>query len=228
MALYSISDLHLSLQGDKPMNVFGDNWFMHHEKIKENWFNKINKEDTVLICGDISWSIKIEQGLDDLNWLHELPGRKVLCRGNHDYWWNSINKLNKLYEDIDFIQNNFFTFEDYALCGSRGWNLKTENYTEHDYKILNREIIRMKLSLEAATSKGYKKIIVLMHYPPVNDTFESSPFTELFTSYGVETVLYGHLHGPSLQKVFSGEFQGVNYILTSSDYLNFNPILIKK
>lgn len=228
MALYSISDLHLSLKGDKPMNVFGDNWFMHHEKIKENWLKKISNEDTVLICGDISWSIKMEEGLEDLNWLHELPGRKILCRGNHDYWWNSISKLNNLYEDIHFIQNNFFLYEDYALCGSRGWNLKTENYTEHDYKILNREIIRLKLSLDAAVTKGYSKIIVLMHYPPVTDTFESSPFTRIFSDYGVKTVLYGHLHGPSLQKVFNGEIDGVNYILTSSDYLNFDPILLKK
>ena len=226
MALYTISDLHLSLNTDKPMHIFGDNWFNHFERIKENWISKVQNDDTVLICGDISWSMKINDGLEDLDWINELPGKKIICRGNHDYWWGSINKLNNLYENTKFIQNNFFTYKDYAICGSRGWTCPNENYTEHDEKILKRELIRMKLSLDAAVKNGYSNLIVMMHYPPVNEKFEESPFTELFEGYKVSKVLYGHLHGPSLCKAFNGNLSGIDYMLTSCDFLNFDPVKI--
>ena len=158
MGLYAISDLHLALSGDKPMDVFGEHWYKHHEKIKENWLEKISDKDTILIAGDISWSMKMEEGLKDLDWIHELPGRKIFVRGNHDYWWQSISKLNNLYEDMNFIQNNYFTYEDYAICGTRGWTCPGgEHFTEHDEKIYSRELIRLKLSLDLAVKNGYKK-----------------------------------------------------------------------
>ena len=226
MALYAISDLHLSFASDKPMDVFGEHWLNHDERIKENWIKKINDEDTVLIAGDISWSIKMEDGMKDLEWIHSLPGKKIISKGNHDYWWGSISKLNGLYEDISFIQNNYFNYGDYAICGTRGWNPPGDKNTQHDEKIYSREQIRLKLSLDKAVNEGYSKIIVMIHYPPVNDKFEGSDFTKVFEDYGVEKVIYGHLHGPSLKHVFEGNHGGVEYIMTSCDYINFDPIKI--
>lgn len=227
MSLYAISDLHLALKVDKPMDIFGDKWANHHEKIKENWENKICDDDTVLIAGDISWSMNMEDGLDDLEYIHMLPGRKIIIKGNHDYWWGSITKLNSLYDNMNFIQNNFFTYEDYAICGTRGWtNAESENSSEHDVKVYNREILRLRLSLDAAIKNGYKKIIVMLHYPPTNDKFEESEFTKIFKEYNVEKVIYGHLHGYSLKNVLEGIVDGVEYIMTSCDYIDFNPIKI--
>jgi len=227
MALFAISDLHLALSGDKPMDVFGEQWYKHEEKIKDNWIGKVKAEDTVLISGDISWSMKMEEGLADLQWIHELPGTKILIRGNHDYWWTSITKLNGLYEDMKFIQNNFFTYEDYAICGTRGWTCPGgEKFTEHDKKIYSREQIRLKLSLDEAKKAGYEKLIVMLHYPATNDKFEDSEITEIIKEYGVEKVIYGHLHGYSLGKVLKGERDGTEYILTSCDYINFDPVRV--
>ncbi|WP_415874667.1 metallophosphoesterase [Clostridium sp.] len=226
MGLYAISDLHLSLSSDKPMDVFGEQWNNHHERIRENWIKKISDKDTVLIAGDVSWSMKMEDGLADLEWIHSLPGRKIVSKGNHDYWWGSISKLNNLYEDISFIQNNFFTYGDYAICGTRGWTVPGDKSSSHDIKIYNREQIRLKISLDKAISSGHNKIIVMIHYPPVNDKFEPSNFTEIFEEYGVEKVIYGHLHGPSLNHVFEGTYNGIEYIMTSCDYINFDPVKI--
>lgn len=227
LSLYSISDLHLAFNEDKPMDIFGDNWNNHHEKIKKNWESKITEEDTVLIAGDISWSINMEEGLEDLKWIHNLPGKKILIKGNHDYWWTSISKLNNLYEDMNFIQNNFFKYEGYAICGTRGWIARTsDNFTQHDEKVYNREIIRLKLSLEAAKKQNINKFIVMMHYPPTNENFDESDFTEVFKEYKVSKVIYGHLHGPSTKKAFEGVKDEVEYYLTSCDYINFDPVKI--
>jgi len=212
---------------DKPMDIFGDKWVYHHEKIKENWINKISDDDTVLIAGDISWSMNMEEGLEDLEYINMLPGRKIIVKGNHDYWWGSITKLNSLYDNMKFIQNNFFTYEDYAICGTRGWtNAESENSSKHDVKIYSRELLRLRLSLDAAVKSGYKKIIVMLHYPPTNDKFEESEFTKIFKEYNVEKVIYGHLHGYSLKNVLEGVVGGVEYIMTSCDYINFDPIKI--
>lgn len=227
MALYAISDLHLSTSVDKPMDIFGDKWTLHEEKIRDNWMNKVTENDTVIISGDISWGMKASEGMADIEWISELPGRKILVRGNHDYWWGSIKKLNSLYENMDFIQNNFFSYEDYAICGSRAWICPGSNsFGEKDSKIYDRELIRLRLSLEEAKKSGYDKIIAAVHYPPTNDKFEDSGFIDLFKEYGVEKVIYGHLHGPSLKRVFEGERDGIEYILTSADYIDFDPKLI--
>lgn len=227
MSLFAISDLHLALSTDKPMDVFGEHWYKHEEKIKANWIEKITDRDTVLIAGDISWSMRMEEGLKDLKWIHDLPGRKILIKGNHDYWWQSISKLNALYEDMDFIQNNFFAFENYAICGTRGWICPGGgNFTENDEKIFNRELIRLRLSLDSAVKNGYKKYIVMLHYPPTNEKFAETEFIKIFKEYKVEKVIYGHLHGPFLKRVFQGYIEDIEYILTSADYINFNPIKI--
>lgn len=228
MALYAISDLHLALSTDKPMDIFGENWYKHDEKIKENWINKVTKDDTVLIAGDISWSMKMEEGAKELQWIHELPGKKIISKGNHDYWWASISKLNKLYDDISFIQNNFFIYEDYAICGTRGWMCPgSYNFKEKDEKIYAREQIRLRLSLDEAKKAGYKKIVCMIHYPPTNEKFEPSAFTEIFKEYNIEKVIYGHIHGVSKNsKLLQGEIDGIEYIFTACDYIDFDPITI--
>lgn len=227
MGLYAISDLHLALSMDKPMDVFGEHWYKHHEKIKTNWLSKVTDEDTVLIAGDISWSMKMEEGLKELEWIHNLPGRKILIKGNHDYWWQSISKLNKLYDDMNFIQNNYYSYNEYAICGTRGWVCPGgENFTSHDEKIYNRELIRLKLSLDSAVKAGYDKFIVMLHYPPTNEKFVETDFIKIFKDYNVEKVIYGHLHGPALHRVFIGKIDGIEYILTSADYIKFDPIKI--
>ncbi|AZV55337.1 metallophosphoesterase [Clostridium sp. AWRP] len=227
MALFAISDLHLDLTGSKPMDIFGNNWTNHDEKIRKNWNSKITSEDKVLISGDISWSMNMEGGACDLEWVHQLSGTKLMIKGNHDYWWNSITKLNNMYEDMGFIQNNFFAYKDYGICGTRGWNCpESDNFSAHDEKIYKRELLRMKNSLNCAVEAGYKKFIVMIHYPPISEKFMSSGFTDIFEEYGVEKVIYGHLHGESLSKAVTGKLNGVEYILASADYVKFNPIKI--
>jgi predicted phosphohydrolase len=227
MALWAISDLHLAINSDKPMDIFGEKWINHQEKIKENWLSKITAEDTVLIAGDISWSMNISEGMSDLEWIHMLPGKKILVKGNHDYWWGSITKLNSLYEDMDFIQNNFFSYKDYAICGTRGWNCPgATKFTTHDEKIYDRELIRLRISLDEAVRSGYNKFIVMLHYPPTNDKFEETEIIKIIKDYNVEKVIYGHLHGPSLNRVYEGNIEGTEYIVTSCDYLDFDPLKI--
>lgn len=227
MALYAIADLHLASSGEKPMDIFGEKWSNHHEKIKDNWMDRVTEEDTVLIAGDISWSMKMEHGIEDLEFINKLPGKKIFVRGNHDYWWTSISKLNAMFDGMNFIQNNFFTYKDYAICGSRGWILKNNpKFNEHDKKIYDRELIRIKLSLDEAVKAGHKKLIVMIHYPPIVPSQVENEFTQLFEEYRVEKVIYGHLHGWGLANVFEGEQNRVEYILTSCDYIHFEPIKI--
>lgn len=171
--------------------------------------------------------MNMEGGACDLEWVHQLSGTKLMIKGNHDYWWNSITKLNNMYEDMGFIQNNFFTYKDYGICGTRGWNCpESDNFSVHDEKIYKRELLRMKNSLNCAVEAGYKKFIVMIHYPPISEKFMSSGFTDIFREYGVEKVIYGHLHGESLSKAVTGNVNGVEYILASADYVKFNPIRI--
>ena len=227
MALYAISDLHLALNVDKPMDIFGERWLNHDEKIKENWLRKIKDEDTVLIAGDISWSMNNEDSKYDLDWINELPGKKIISKGNHDYWWGSISKLNKMYENTKFLQNNYYVYNDYAICGSRGWICPGgDKFTSKDEKIYARELIRMRLSLESAKKDGYSKFIVMIHYPPFSESEDGNGFIELFKEYNVEKVIYGHLHGPNNITPKEGNIGDIEYIMTSCDFIDFDPIKI--
>ncbi|ABR49797.1 metallophosphoesterase [Alkaliphilus metalliredigens QYMF] len=228
MALYAIGDLHLSGNVDKPMDIFGDQWKQHHERIKTSWQQTVQKNDTVLIPGDISWAMNLEDAMIDLQWVDDLPGKKVLCRGNHDYWWSSIKKLNSLFEKMDFVQNNFFVHEHYAVCGARGWNCpNVHRFTEHDQKIYEREAQRLRLSLDQARGAGHEDFIVMLHYPPTNDKLMPSLFTEICEEYKVNQVVYGHLHGEDSHGAgLRGNHNGVNYHLVSCDYLQFKLIQI--
>jgi len=228
MALYGIADLHLSFEVDKPMDIFGEAWVCHEEKIKRNWIEKIGDEDTVLIPGDISWAIKLDEAMTDLSWINSLPGKKILLRGNHDYWWASITKMNNLFDNMYFLQNNYYIYNDYALCGTRGWNCPNNvKFDKHDKKIYDRELHRIRLSLEAAKKNGYNKYIVMTHYPPTNEKLERSGFLDIYEEYKVEKVVYGHLHDKDSFKMgLKGIHNGIEYKLISSDFIDFNPIKI--
>lgn len=223
MAIYAIGDLHLGFNVNKPMDIFGDAWANHEQKIKGNWLGTVKEQDLVLIPGDISWAMTLEEALEDLKWIDTLPGYKVLLRGNHDYWWKSITKLNKMYDRMFFLQNNYYAIDHIAVCGTRGWTCPNQcMFTDQDEKIYKRELQRLELSLNQAVKGGYKNIIVMLHYPPTNDAKQISGFTELMEAYRVDDVIYGHLHGQqSFDSSLKGEYGKTHYQLVSADYLDF-------
>lgn len=229
MALYAMSDLHLSHFKYKPMDIFDTIWENHTEKILNNWNNIVSEKDTVIVNGDLSWGMNYEEVKPDLDFISELKGKKIFVPGNHDYFWNSTSKLNTLYENMFFLKNNFTVYENYAICGARGWICPGDTrYTDHDNKIYLREVGRLKLSIDMAISNGYENnIIVAMHFPPTNDSCENSLFIELFEKYNIKKVIYGHLHGANkYTNSLTGEINGIDYSLVSADYLNFKPIKI--
>lgn len=228
MAIYSISDLHLSFGNNKPMDIFGTNWENHIEKIKKDWIKKVTNDDLVLLPGDFSWAMYLNDTYQDFEYLNNLPGKKLLLKGNHDYWWTTVTNLNKLYDNMKFLQTNFYEYGEYAICGGRGWICPNDfKFDDNDEKIYKREENRIRLSLQAAKKKGYSKFIVITHYPPTNDKLEESLFTNLYEEYGVEKVIYGHLHGKESFKMgLKGVRNGVEYILASCDYTDFNLIKI--
>jgi predicted phosphohydrolase len=231
--LYAIGDLHLSFQSDKPMDVFGSAWANHYIRLEENWRDIITGDDVVFVPGDISWALKTEDAMPDLEWIQTLPGKKIFLKGNHDLWWNSVSRLRELWPDeMLFIQNDSIMIGEgasaAALTGSRGWLApQDKNYiAKNDEKIYKRELLRMRLALESAKKTDAPRIIAAMHYQPTGGGTESE-FTKLFEEFGVETVIYGHLHGrDSFKKGLQGTFGGVNYKLVSADYLEFKPEFI--
>ncbi|MDR0357251.1 MAG: metallophosphoesterase [Clostridiales Family XIII bacterium] len=229
--LFAIGDLHLSFTSEKPMDIFGFGWEKHHEKIRANWRRVVGENDTVLVLGDISWALKFEDSLADLAWVHELPGTKVLLRGNHDFWWSSIGKLRGLYDDMIFLQNDSYVTDGRAICGSRGWLTPSDaNYSEKtDERIYNRELIRLKMALESARRSGAQEIIVGLHYPPTAQPGSESGFKRLIAEFGAKKVVYGHLHGrEAFKKGIKGRHDGTEYCLASADYVNFTPLLISE
>ena len=230
MSIFTIGDLHLSFKENKPMNIFGENWDNHEEKIAKDWKSKVKDNDLVILPGDFSWAMYLKDSDEDFRYLNKLPGKKLLLKGNHDYWWSSQNKVVYAYPDMFFLKNNFFVYKDIAICGTRGWLCPNDTkFDESDKKIYERECIRLKLSLNAAVNGGYEKnMIVMLHYPPMNDKHEESGFTDIIKEYnGVNTVIYGHLHGrESIDGRFEGMLNGAEYRLVSADYLNFTPVKI--
>ncbi len=223
MKIFAISDLHLSIASDKPMNVFGGSWEGYWEKIKENWLNKVTENDVVLIAGDISWGMSLEQALPDLEAIAALPGKKVLTKGNHDYWWSTYKKITSLnLENMYFIQNNAVKIGDYIFCGTRGWTVDDDDdFSPEDKKIYDREVIRLGLTLKSAEQLRVndETIVGMIHYPPFNYRFEDSDFTKLFEEYGVKKVIYGHLHGNSARFKDVVNKRETNFYLTSCDFL---------
>lgn len=231
MSIYIIGDLHLSKDPaiDKPMDIFGDSWLNHDDRVEEEWKKLVKEEDTVVIAGDISWGLKLEEAMMDLQWIDSLPGKKVILKGNHDLWWSGIGKMNKLFDSITFMQNTAYLVGETAICGSRGWNCPgSESFQESDTKIYNREVLRLEMSLKDAVSKGAKKIIGVMHYPPTNDKKQPSDFTRLFEEYGVKNVYYGHLHGQDAKRSVALNINGISYRLISLDAVNCVPQLCEE
>lgn len=233
MKIFAIADLHLSFNENinKPMWVFGDDWENHTERLKEACEEMMSDEDIVLIPGDISWALRLEDAIPDFEWIHKLPGTKILSKGNHDLWWSRINYMNSLYEGMVFLQNESYhvVSENIAICATRGWPYPgSDDYTDHDEKIYKRELLRLKMGLDSAVKKAPDaKIIVALHFPPAGQNGSETGFTKMLEEYGVWKCVYGHLHG---QKVFSkgikGNYRGVEYSLVSLDYLGAIPKLI--
>lgn len=230
MKIYAISDLHLSTTAEKPMDVFGARWNNYIEKIREDWRAKVTDEDIVLIAGDISWAMKLEDAITDISTLCDLPGKKVMIRGNHDYWWNGISKIRaKLPEGFYCVQNDCVRFPGVVVCGSRGWAVEgSPDFKEQDRKIYLREVERFKIAFSKVENckRDGDVVIALIHYPPFNARRENSLFTDIFEKFGTEKVVYGHLHGKESRcdpLIVKG---GIEYYLTSCDQVDNKLILI--
>jgi uncharacterized protein len=224
MTIYAIGDLHLPGGDTKPMDIFGSHWENHFEKIAADWRRRVEPSDLVLLPGDISWAMRLEEALPDLMAIGELPGKKVLLRGNHDYWWGTITRLrSSLPKGMYALQNDALVIGDYVICGTRGWVLPGENGLEpEDMRIYQRELMRFEMSLQDAKRKGPGlKMLAMLHYPPFNERQDPSGFTELMEKYGVSDVVYGHLHGPGLRGGYTGAWRNIRFYLVSCDGLGF-------
>ena len=224
MALFVLGDTHLSLGGSKPMDVFGGAWVDYVDKLRAG-FQVVEETDTVVLCGDISWGMSLPEAKPDFQFLQELlPGRKILLKGNHDYWWETVAKMTRFFEaegleNFEFLYNNCLCYTDIALCGTRGWFLDVEK-GPHNEKMLRREVMRLEASLKAA---GDREKICFLHYPPLYQGYHCQEITELLTRYQVQRCYYGHLHGRSTRAAFEGDYQGTAFSLVSADHLNFVP-----
>ena len=232
MKIYSISDLHLSLTCDKPMDIFGPVWDGYWEKIAEDWQKKVARDDLVLIAGDISWAMKLEDAVCDIKEIDKLPGKKIFIRGNHDYWWKSLTAIrNQFPKDCFVIQNDSLKIENFVFCGTRGWTVpENDKSSEEDKKMLNREQQRLELSLKSARDKIQEgdTLICMIHYPPFNSKLEDSIFTNLMEKYGVQKCIYGHIHGENSRCVKYLQKNGIEYYLTSCDKVDNQLVLIEE
>lgn len=223
MALYAIGDLHLSLTVNKPMDIFGSGWSDHVQRLEEA-FSKLNDDDTIVLCGDTSWGIDFEESLEDFRFIDRLPGKKLILKGNHDYWWNTAAKMKKFFAEnelntLEILHNNSFVYEDYAICGTRGWFYEEEK-SGHNVKVLNREVGRLEASLKAA---GERPILAFLHYPPLYSGYRCPEVIAKLEEYNVKRCYYGHLHGPTHKRAIEGALGSVEYHLVAADYLGFVP-----
>ncbi|MCI5497598.1 MAG: metallophosphoesterase [Firmicutes bacterium] len=230
MKIFAISDLHLSINNPKPMDIFGPAWEGYLDKIIDDWNSKVGDDDIVLISGDISWAMKFENAKPDLDLICNLKGTKIILKGNHDYWWSSISELREyLHNNTYAIQNDAYKFGDFVICGSRGWIPFDNGFkSELDEKIYKREIIRMELSLRSAKTlkTNNEKIVVMTHFPPYNYRLENNEMIELFKKYDVDVVVYGHLHNEDKSQKLEFERDGIKYFLTSCDLVGNKLIRI--
>ena len=222
MALYAIGDLHLCLGAPKPMDVFGGAWVGYMEKLRQG-FRVIGPEDTTVLMGDLSWALDLPSAKADFAWIQQIPGRKIILKGNHDYWWSTAAKFEKFCRENEFTQmyllnNNCYFYEDYAICGTRGWFL--EEQKPHNAKVLNRELLRLETSLKAA---GGKPIFCFLHYPPLYQGYQCPEILSMLETYKVELCCYGHLHGPVIRRRQEGKYGNTEFSLISGDYLGFVP-----
>lgn len=227
MSLYAIADLHLSLSSGKPMNIF-PGWDNHVERLEKNWQTTVSPDDTVVVPGDISWAINFEEAKADFDFINRLNGHKVIMKGNHDYWWNSMAKMNRFLEEngfdtITIVHNNYYPYGEYGICGTRGWIKDTEEPA--DAKVLAREAGRLEASIKAALADG-KKPIVFLHYPPIFANDYNREILDVLFRYDIKTCYYGHLHGNAHRYAVCGEVDGINYQLIAGDFVQFCPKFI--
>ena len=230
MALFTISDLHLPLGIDKPMDIFGTRWENYVEKIRTEWISAVGEDDLVVLPGDFSWATYLEESKKDFEFLESLPGKKILLKGNHDYWWSTLSKMRKFlkennFSSVDFLQNESFIHSGIAIAGSRGWSyIGCGNPPKpEDKTIYERELIRLELSIEAAKKLNPEEIIVFLHYPPINAECRESGFSELMKKHGIKRCVYGHIHGRQEKNAVKGECGGIEYMLVSCDCTGFSP-----
>ena len=223
MALYAIGDLHLSLTADKSMEVFGPAWENYVARIQES-LSTLTAEDVLVLAGDTSWGMSLQEAEADFRFLEQFPCKKYLVKGNHDYWWTTASKfrafcMEKGFTTLELLHNNCAVYGDHALCGTRGWFLEEEQ-KPHNAKVLNREVLRLEASLKAAEGRP---IWCFLHYPPLYQGYECPEILEVLKKYPVELCCYGHLHGPVIRRRLEGEWDGTAFSLISADYLGFIP-----
>lgn len=228
--IFTIADLHLPLGIDKPMDIFGSRWENYVGRLAENWQAVVKPTDTVVIPGDFSWATYIEEAKADFDYLESLNGRKIILKGNHDYWWTTMSKMNEFvemngYKTISFMHNNSFEAEGVSICGTRGWLYPGfSGYTESDEKYFLREVMRLESSLKTAKTD---EIYVFTHYPPMSGLCEGNAFIDMLKKYNVKKCFYGHLHGMTHANRIREEYDGIKYYLIASDFLGFMPKCIK-
>ena len=227
MALYAIGDLHLSLGAEKPMDVFGGKWIGYMDKLREG-MSVIGPEDTTVLLGDLSWALDLQGAKKDFAWINEIPGRKIILKGNHDYWWSTAAKFYKFCQENSFadqwiLNNNHYEYDGWAICGTRGWFFEEDRGGTHDEKVFRRELIRLETSLKSA---GDQNKMVFLHYPPRYKGYECREIIELLERYEVRRCFYGHLHSESHKLAVEGLWGGVEYRLVSADYIGFKPVTV--
>ena len=227
MSIFTIADTHLSLSDDKPMDIFGG-WQDYVSRLENNWKSLVTDEDTVVIPGDISWAMGLEGALEDFRFIHNLPGKKIILKGNHDYWWNTKRKMDAWLESecldtISILHNNAFKVGDFVICGTRGWFYEEERSGEHDEKVFKRELMRLEASLKSA---GARHKIVFLHYPPKYKGYECQEIIDLMKRYDVRQCFYGHLHGASHGLAMEGQWDGIEYHLVAADKIGFRPFMV--
>lgn len=224
MSLYVIGDLHLSLGSNKPMDIFGPKWENYTDKIA-NEFSQLIPEDTIVLCGDTSWAMSLEEAKSDFALIDSLPGRKIILKGNHDYWWTTASKMDKYikaegFNTLSFLHNNSFSYDGISICGSRGWFFEEETDNEHDIKMINREVLRLKKSLSEAENE---EKIVFLHYPPVYRDYVCKEIINVLTEYSVKKCYYGHIHGYGHKNAYTGNYMGIEFRMISADFIGFKP-----
>ncbi len=227
MALYAIGDLHLCLGASKPMDIFGGAWLGYMDKLAEG-MSVIGPEDTTVLLGDLSWALDLEGAKADFQWINRIPGRKIILKGNHDYWWSTAAKFQRFcvengFDNLHLLNNNCFFYEEWAICGTRGWFFEEEKSGEHDEKVFRRELMRLEASLKAA---GDARKLVFLHYPPRYKGYACREILDLLEQYAVRRCFYGHLHGASHKLAMEGLWDGVEFRLVSADYLRFCPLSV--
>jgi len=225
LSLYAIGDLHLSLGSDKPMDVFGEGWENYVEKIKSG-FAPLRSDDVCVLCGDTSWAMSLDESLHDFSFINELPGKKIILKGNHDYWWTTAAKMKKFFvqngiDSVEILHNNAFICDGAAVCGTRGWLTEGETDTEYNLKIMARETARLRTSLQAAGDVEEK--LCFFHYPPRFKNMVCHDIIEVMHEFAVKKCWYGHIHSHGRHFAFEGDIEGISYKMISADYIDFVP-----